>query len=116
MKDIKIYGLCLERLRYQITNAKQKQETGSTGHHNSILLESFMTADIEDIIEILELYDLQENTPEALKEKLEDLAYTVSLLLLETIHFGRTSEEHLGIYLTAEAQRRSAVLSEAVAA
>lgn len=114
MKDIKIYGLCLERLRYQITKAKQKQEIRSAGHHNSILLESFMTADIEEIIDILELYDLQEHTPDALKEKLEDLAYTVSLLLLETIQFGHTREEHLGIYLTTEAKRRSPLLSETV--
>lgn len=92
----KIYGLCLERLKYQIKNAKQRVNGNG---NESILLESYNTAELDDIIDILELYDLEENTYDALKNKLDDLAYTVSILTHETLFFGFTGKGFLGLFL-----------------
>ncbi|HAM49912.1 MAG TPA: hypothetical protein DCP92_04165 [Nitrospiraceae bacterium] len=98
--SVKIYGLCLERLKHQIKNAKDRlaAETRTTPDH--VLLESYYTGESEDIIDILELYDLEEKTFESLREKLNDLAYTVSVLVSETLTFGFTEEGHLGLYLS----------------
>ena len=95
----KIYGLCLERLKYQITNAK-KRINGNGKHADSFLLESYNTGDVDDIIDILELYDVKERTPGEVRDKLEELAYTVSALTRETLLFDFTDEGHLGLYLS----------------
>lgn len=95
MLEAKIYGLCLERLRHQI---KKARENGAiTGNY---LLEGYNTADIDDIIDILELYDLEERSYDGLMQKLDDLAYTVSVLTQEKLFFDFTEEGHLGLYLS----------------
>ena len=99
MEDIKIYGLCLERLRYQIGNAKKKVNGDALSIQNRFLLESYNTAEIDDIIDILELYDVEESTSNHVKEKLKELAYTVSILLQETLAFDLTDDGYLGLYL-----------------
>jgi len=99
MKEIKIYGLCLERLRYQISNAKKKVNNDTSPFQDRSLLESYNTADIDDIIDILELYDVEERSLQYVNEKLEELAYTVSLILSETLTFDLTNSGHLGLYL-----------------
>ena len=101
MEDVKIYGLCLERLKYQIGLAKEKSNNGESLTNERYLMESYHTSDIDDIIDILELYDLEGNTSSHLKEKLDELAYTVSLLIGEKITFGLTDEGFLGLYLLA---------------
>jgi len=92
----KIYGLCLERLKYQITNAKKRI---NGGHIGCISLECYNTGDIDDIIDILELYDVQDRTIESVKEKLEELAYTVSVLSKENLFFGFNEKGYLILYL-----------------
>lgn len=99
MEAAKIYGLCLERITHQILRAKQRVNGGQQ-HNCCVLLESYNTGDIEDIIDILELYDIEARTREGLKEKLEDLAYTVSELMREVLFFDYTEEGHLGLYLS----------------
>ncbi len=99
MEDIKIYGLCLERLKYQVGLAYEKKQHNEAAAQNRYLLESYNSADIDDIIDILELYDLDERTSSHLRVKLDELAYTVSLLVSETIAFDLTDEGHLGLYL-----------------
>jgi hypothetical protein len=99
MEAAKIYGLCLERITHQIIHAKQRINGGQQ-HNSLILLESYNTGDIEDIIDILELYDIEVRTHEGLKEKLEDLAYTVSALMREVLFFDYTEEGHMGFYLS----------------
>lgn len=94
MEAAKIYGLCLERIRHQIRIAEGRQERGG-----KILLESYNSSDIDDIIDILELYDLEERTDQGLREKLDDLAYTISVLTRETLSFGITPEGDIGLYL-----------------
>ncbi|HXX57133.1 MAG TPA: hypothetical protein VEI96_03970 [Thermodesulfovibrionales bacterium] len=98
--SVKIYGLCLERLRHQIRKAKERLPLGR--YPDRILLESYNTGDLEDIVDILELYDLEERTLMSLREKLGDLAYTVSVLSGETLTFGFDEEGHLGLYLAVQ--------------
>src|SRR5512139_1445156 len=99
MDELKIYGMCLGRLRYQIGRAKSKAGSNGNGAQARILLESYNTADIDDLVDILELYDLDGRDWESLREKLEDLAQTVSALTSETVMFDLTDEGHLGLYL-----------------
>ena len=101
MEDVKIYGLCLERLKYQIGLAKEKSNNGESLNNERYLLESYNTSDIDDIIDILELYDLEGHTSSHLKEKLEELAYTISILIGEKMTFDLTDEGFLGLYLFA---------------
>jgi hypothetical protein len=118
MLEAKIYGLCLERLKYQIGNAKERTaEKDIHEYRNGFLLESYNTGDIDDIIDILELYDLEERTLERLREKLGDLAYTVSLLMRERLFFDFTREGHLGLYLSvndAAAGKEEGLICQAV--
>ena len=93
MDEVKIYGLCLERLRYQITNARKR-----VNGQDRFLLECYNTGEIDDIIDILELYDVADKTQEHLSRKLDDLAYSASLLVRESIIFDYTDEGHLGLY------------------
>ena len=99
MEAAKISGLCLGRIAHQIRIANQRI-SGGHPHNGLILLESYNTGDIEDIIDILELYDIEARTNEGLKEKLEDLAYTVSEFMREVLFFDYTEEGHMGLYLS----------------
>jgi hypothetical protein len=98
MDDAKVYNVCLQRVKFQITNAKKRLD-GKPLRGGSIVLESYNTGDIEEIIDILELYDLKERTPEGVREKLNDLAYTVSLLVKEKIGFDYDGKGNLGLHL-----------------
>lgn len=102
MEGSKIYGLCLERLKYQIDNARLRFGGARSRHAEPVLLESYNTGDREDIIDILELYDIEEHTQERLREKLEELSYTASILLRETLMFDYTDKGHLGLYLAIQ--------------
>lgn len=101
MDGVKIYGLCLERLKHQIALATKRLE-GSAHESGYFLLESYKTDVLDDIVDILELYDLEDKTPELLREKLDDLAYTVSILLGHNLIFDYTGEGHLGLYLSTQ--------------
>ncbi len=116
MEGVKIYGLCLERLRHQIDNAIRRSEDGASVSQGRMLLESYNTGEIEEIIDILELYDVEDRIEEAVREKLEDLAYTVSELLRETVSFDYTIEGHLGLYLSMPKGVPILVCAEATAA
>lgn len=109
MEGAKIYGLCLERLRYQIRSAKSKQADGQQRSRAKILLESYNTGDPDEIVDILELYDVEERTAEQVGEKLEDLAYTAGVLTREAVSFGITPEGHYGLYLLLEPEETGAV-------
>jgi hypothetical protein len=94
LENAKIYGLCLERLKHQIKLARARD--GASGR---VVLESYFTGDIDEIIDILELYDLEHRTPEALGEKLDDLAFTVSTLTRERLEFGYCEDGSLCLYV-----------------
>ena len=95
--SIKIYGLCLERLKGQIRKARSREAAET--RPAQVILESYNTGDLEEIVDILELYDLEEKTPESLKEKLADLAYTVSVLTGEALSFSYDEDGHLALCL-----------------
>ncbi len=116
MEGVKIYGLCLERLRHQIRNARERVEGGMAIHQDRFLLECYNTDEPEDIVDILELYDLKCRTWEEVNEKLDDLAYTVSELVRETLLFGYTEEGHLGLYLALDRKGALVELTEEVVA
>lgn len=97
--EVKIYGLCLERLKHQIRLAWQRVNNDRGENTSQFLLESYNTCDVDDIIDILELYDIEEPTVDALREKLDDLAYTVSILIGESLSFEITGQGHWGLYL-----------------
>jgi len=115
MDDAKIYNVCLQRVKFQITNAKQRlNDTFPSG--GRVALESYNTGDLDDIIDILEIYDLDDHTPKGLSEKLEDLAYTVSVLVREKIVFDYDQKGNLGLYLELKAVRPVQAVSKADAA
>ncbi len=91
-ENAKIYGLCLERLRHQIELAKRRN--GSS----RVVMESYNTGEVGEIADILELYDLEEQTVEALMDRLEDLAYTASVMMRETIEFDFAEDGSLCLY------------------
>ena len=99
MDEAKIYNVCLQRVKFQITNAKQKLN-GSSRAEERTILESYCTGDVGEIIDVLELYDLGSHDRSGLHEKLEDLAYTVSILVREPVTFDYDAKGHLGLYLT----------------
>lgn len=99
MEGAKIYGLCLERLKYQIKNARQRAEKENMPEKKNIVLECYNTGGMEDIIDILELYDIEHRTIEAVTEKLDDLAYTVSVLTKETLKFDFSPDGNLCLSL-----------------
>lgn len=83
-EDFKIYGCCLERIKFQIRDAQKRRARPVDG---KVVLESYFTGELEEIVDLLELYDLDEKTCEALEEKLADLAFDVSLLAREKVSF-----------------------------
>lgn len=95
MLDAKIYGLCLERIKHQIFNARTRGE-------DEVLLETYCTADTGEIVDILELYDLENKTDEGLWEKLSELAFTVSVLLGQKLEFGYGPDGEIGLYVVFE--------------
>lgn len=105
MDELKIYNVCLQRVKFQISNARQRLN-GTEPSDNMVQLESYNTADLDDIIDILELYDLDNHTHEGLREKLDDLAYTVSVLVKEKMAFDYDEKGNLGLFLILD--RRTA--------
>jgi hypothetical protein len=98
-RDAKIYGLCMERLKHQVRLAWQRINNDTEKNTSQCLLESYNTGEIDDIIDILEIYDIEEHTVGAVREKLNDLAYTVSILIGEKLFFEITDQGHWGLYL-----------------
>ena len=102
MKDAKFYGLCLERLSFQIANARRRV-AASGGSCQGILIEGYNTGDPEEIIDILELYDIEDRSLNGVLAKLDELAYTASILTREKVGFGFTGKGELGLYVAVAA-------------
>lgn len=95
IEGVKIYGLCIERLKHQIDIANKKKGISDS----RVVLECYNTGDIDEIIDILELYDIEHKTAESIKGKLDELAYTASLLVRNTVEFDYNAEGNLCLYL-----------------
>ncbi|UCE78449.1 MAG: hypothetical protein JSV13_08020 [Nitrospiraceae bacterium] len=99
IEGVKIYGICLERLQHQIMVAKSRIEKENLQDKDRIELECYNTGEIDDIVDILELYDIKDEGVETLKEKLKELADDVAIFIRETIEFGFSDNGHLSLYL-----------------
>lgn len=93
MDGIKIYGLCIDRLKHQIDLAGRVKDNGV------VLLESYESSDPQDLIDILELYDIEDQDAGRVQDRLEEMAETASALTQESLSFGQTPEGHIGLYL-----------------
>jgi len=101
VEDVKVYGLCLGRLKHQIGLAREREKANAS---QRILLESYCYSDPADIIDILELYDIEDRSLASLMGKLGDLAYTASVLMRETLTFGIDENGVFGLYLLLDRQ------------
>jgi hypothetical protein len=111
MDNAKIYNVCLQRVKFQIGNAKQRLHNSIT-HNIRMVLESYNTGDIEEIVDILELYDLDDRSRKGLAEKLQDLAYTVSILVKDNISFEYDERGNLGLYLIVKQETGDVLIEE----
>lgn len=115
MEDAKIYNVCLMRVSHQIVKAKQRRKDGLF-FGSLITLESYNTGDMDDIIDILEIYDLEDRSPKGLSEKLDDLSYTVSVLVREKIFFDYDEKGNLGLCLELKGECPTQKINDPVAA
>ncbi len=101
VEGVKVYGLCLERLEYQIKNAFITiEQTPELCHpEKGYLLESYNTSDMDDIVDLLEIYDVVDEEKETIMEKLSEVAYNASLLVGEKLKFDFCQDGDLCIYL-----------------
>lgn len=97
-EGMKIYGMCLERLQHQIRLARERAKKMNP-EPDRIVLECYFTNDVEDIIDILELYDIEHKDMETVKQKLADLADDISLLMRERLEFCFNENGDLCLYL-----------------
>ena len=104
METLSICGLCVERLKYQINNAKKRtSNNGGQTRPEKVLLESYNTGDPDEIVDILEIYHVKDRTLEGVQETLAELAYSASALTRESLHFGINEEGHFGLFLSLNA-------------
>lgn len=101
VEGAKVYGLCLERLEFQIKNALARISKDSSLYNpdKGFVLESYCTSDIDEIIDLLEIYDVTDRKRETVMAKLSEIAYSASILLGETLRFDFCEEGFLCIYL-----------------
>lgn len=95
LENFKLYGVCVERLKHQLSLARKRVGDRIV---DRVVLEGYQTGDIDEIIDILEFYDIEAKTPAALQSKLEELAHDVSLFIKETIEFGYDDNGNLCLY------------------
>jgi len=98
--DFKLYNLCIERLKHQIARARAASPDGQGGMW---VLESYCTGDPEEIIDIMELYDLKDRSLGAVMGKLAELASDASMFVGEKISFAFNADGELCIYLVMSA-------------
>lgn len=95
IKDFKLYNVCVVRLKHQIELARKNDKVSG----GRALLESYCTGDLEELIDIHELYDLEDRTLEGMMRKLDMVAKDAGLFVKEEVEFGFNEEGHLCLYL-----------------
>jgi hypothetical protein len=98
MDEAKMYNVCLQRVKFQVVNAKQRLNEGLPAQGRYVL-ESYCSGDVEELIDTLEIYDIEDRSREGLNEKLDDLAYTVSLLVKEKVCFDYDEKGDLCLFV-----------------
>jgi len=101
VEGAKVYGICLERLELQVKNAKSriKKDPSVYNPEKGFALESYNTGDMDEIVDLLEIYDVPDKKRETIMKKLAEVAYSASLLVGETVEFGFCEEGFLCLYL-----------------
>ncbi len=102
-QDFKLYGLCVVRLKHQIALAKERGRMCD----GRVALESFCTGEVEEIVDLLELYDLKVNMDDSrqgLGAMLEELAQDASLFVREPLAFDYDENGELCLYLLESSQ------------
>lgn len=107
----KVNGVCLQRVAQLISKAKER--LNGNIYQGQVLLESYCTGDVEDIVHILVLYHLRERTREGLAKELEKLAFALSRIAHEELSFGYCESGNLGLYLTITDGDRAGELAAA---
>ncbi len=97
-EGLKLYGVCLERLQHQISQALSR----TNGARGRVVLESYMTSDPQEIIELLELFDIEHEDMESVMRKLKEIAEDVSMMVKRRVEFGFSDEGELCLYLVLE--------------
>ncbi len=97
--DFKLYGLCIERLKHQIRLAEERVRRTPHSFDGRVVLEGYETSDVEEIVDLLELYDIGEKDRVSLINKLQELAENASLLVRREIEFDFDSNGNLCLYL-----------------
>ena len=100
LQDFKLYGLCVMRLKHQIALAKERGRMCN----GRVALESFCTGEVEEIVDLLELYDLKDISRRALDAMLCELAEDASLFVREPIAFDYDESGELCLYLLEHAR------------
>lgn len=95
---LKIYGMCLERLQHQISLAKKRIKAMNPPSER-IVLECYYTKDVEDIIDVLELFDIEHKDMDTVNQKLSDLADDISMMMRERLEFCFNENGDLCLYL-----------------
>jgi hypothetical protein len=101
MEGFKIYNICLDKLTESI-DAVRKGDCEMIHMDGRILVESYKTADVEEIIRILGLHDIKERNKEGLRDKLDDLSLTLSCFTQEELEFDFSEQGELGLYLSVK--------------
>jgi hypothetical protein len=98
VEGFKIHNICLDKLIDSIDEVRKKRHQ-PVDKNGLMLIESYNTADAEEIIRILGLTDIKDRTMEGLKDKLDDLSLTLSCFTQEELEFALDAEGNLGLYL-----------------
>jgi|Deesub1362A_J573_1020465.scaffolds.fasta_scaffold18628_1 hypothetical protein len=104
--DFKLYGLCIERLKHQIKLAEKRLEDSPHKYNGRVVLEGYETGDMEEIIDLLELYDIERKDLACLRERLSELAENASLLVRKRIEFDFDDEGMLCLYLRIDTENQ----------
>ena len=108
-EGFKLYGLCLERLKHQIELAKARYRENPHIFNFIVTLECYRTGDVDEIVDILELYNIDSDNMETVMERLEDLARDASLLVRDTVEFGFSDDGFLSIYLSVNGKTKESL-------
>lgn len=106
-KDVegaKVYGICLGRLEFQVKNALErlKKDPVLYDRQRGFALESYNTDDMDEIVDLLEIYDVPDRKRETIMKKLAEVAYSASLLVGATVEFGFCEAGFLCLYLKVD--------------
>ena len=111
VEGAKIYGVCLERLEFQVKNALErlKKDPALYDKQKGLAIESYNTDDMDEIVDLLEIYDVPDRKRETILKKLDEVACSASLLVGETVEFGFCEAGFLCLYLKQDEKEKYSI-------